>query len=388
MVSTMQQLRHSLHQAPELSGTETHTAATVAAVLSTYGPDELYTEIAGCGVLARFAGSRPGPRVMLRCELDAVPIQETNEFEYRSMHDGVSHKCGHDGHMAILLETARRLCEQRPESGEVMLLFQPAEETGVGAAAVRNDPVFQEFQPDYVFALHNIPGYALGTVVVREHAMCCASRGLIICMEGQTAHAAEPECGVSPTTTVVELIDFFQEIQARYAKPGDEVVLLTLVGASIGNRTFGNTPKHAEIFVTLRSEDNATLDSIDEEVRARARELCEQRGIACRFEVDDSFPATRNAPEAVEFIRQACKINAVECIEPPQPIRWSEDFGHFTELATGALFALGAGEDHANLHESHYDFPDELIDRGADMFLAIIEQVQQAIRTGRAQSVA
>jgi amidohydrolase len=367
MAIKLQQLRHSLHQAPELSGAETHTAATVAAVLSTYGPDELRTGIAGCGVLARFAGAQPGPRVMLRCELDAVPIHETNDFEDSSMHDCISHKCGHDGHMAILLETARRLCEQRPESGEVMLLFQPAEETGVGAAAVREDPVFQEFKPDYVFALHNIPGYALGTVVVREHAMCCASRGLIICMEG-----------VAPTAIVVELIDFFQQIQDRYAKPEDEVVLLTLVGTSIGNRTFGNTPKHAEIFVTLRSQDNATLDSIDEEVRARARELCEQRGIACRFEVDDEFPATRNAPEAVEFIRQACKNNAVECIEPPQPIRWSEDFGHFTELATGALFALGAGEDDAKLHESHYDFPDELIDRGADMFLAIIEQVQQA----------
>lgn len=375
MTSAMQQLRHSLHQKPELSGEEHDTANTVAAILSTYGPDELMTEVGGYGLLARFKGNASGPRVMLRCELDAVPIQETNEFEYRSIYAGVSHKCGHDGHMAILLETARRLCEQRPDRGEIMLLFQPAEETSVGAYAVCNDEKFQQRKPDYCFALHNVPGYPLGSVVVREHSMCCASRGLIICLQGQTAHAAQPECGNSPTAAVVGLIEHCNEIESRYQEADDEIVLLTLVGTRIGNRTFGNTPKFAEIFVTLRSQKNTTLDKIDDEVRNKVAALCEQYDLDHSFEKEDDFPATVNDPQAVAIIRAACNSMDVACCEPDKPIRWSEDFGYFTQQTTGALFGLGAGEDHAGLHDSEYDFPDELIDRGADMFIAISAQL-------------
>lgn len=375
MTSAMQQLRHSLHQKPELSSEEHDTANTVAAILSTYGPDELMTEVGGYGLLACFKGNASGPRVMLRCELDALPIQETNEFEYRSIYDGVSHKCGHDGHMAILLETARRLCEQRPDRGEVMLLFQPAEETSVGAFAVCNDEMFQQHKPDYCFALHNVPGYPLGSVIVREHSMCCASRGLVICLQGQTAHAAQPECGNSPTAAVVELLNHCNEIESRYQGADDEIVLLTLVGTSIGNRTFGNTPKFAEIFVTLRSQKDATLDKIDAEVRNKVAALCEQYGLHYSFEEEDDFPATANAPQAVDIIRAACNSEDVACVEPDNPIRWSEDFGYFTQQSTGALFGLGAGEDHAGLHDSEYDFPDKLIDRGADMFIAISAQL-------------
>ena len=154
---------------------------------------------------AEFTGQAPGPTVLLRCELDGLPIREISEHPYRSEIPGKGHLCGHDGHMVCLLGVARVL-RQRPARGRVILLFQPAEETGAGAQAVIEDPRWPELRPDVAFAYHNLPGRPLGEIGLRPGPGNCASRGMQVLLEGKSSHAAAPEDGLSPAAAMATLM--------------------------------------------------------------------------------------------------------------------------------------------------------------------------------------
>ncbi|MBE9080318.1 amidohydrolase [Romeria aff. gracilis LEGE 07310] len=235
------QLRRRLHRQPELSGAEFQTAQQILHFFADLKPDETLTELGGTGVAFVFSGAEPGPTVLLRCELDALPIQEENTFAHRSTAAGCAHKCGHDGHMAILAAVGIQLAAQRPLRGRVVLLYQPAEETGQGAAAVIADEKFSQIRPDYVFALHNLPGQPLGQVVVRSGTFSCASRGVTITLLGKTAHAAQPETGISPAAAMCQLIDELSQLPTRLGF-GDELAFATVVGARLGEKAFGTSP--------------------------------------------------------------------------------------------------------------------------------------------------
>lgn len=370
MINTAQNARQILHQWPELSGQEQATATRIAEWLKPFQPNKLLTDVGGYGVLAVFGESGPG--IMLRCELDALPIQETNDFEHRSQHAGVAHKCGHDGHMAILLEVAKRLHQQPGNSGRIILLFQPAEETGAGAAAVAADPQFQALNPNYAFALHNMPGYPLGSVILRQGTMNCASRGVIIKLQGKTAHAAQPETGHSPALAMAALIN---ELSA-YADSsgGGQLAMVTVVGARLGDKAFGTAPAQAELYVTLRSETQTGMQMMLNTIEQRVAALCQQYQLQSEQFFEDVFPATVNTPAGADFIRQSAINNAFPLIELAESIRWSEDFGHLMNGCEGGLFGLGAGKQHAALHNPDYDFPDALIGVGADLFMDIVKQ--------------
>ena len=204
--------RKHLHQNPELSNLEHQTAQKVVDYLTPLLPDQILTEIGGTGVAVIFNGEQPGDHVLFRCELDALPIHEKNNFAHRSNVDGVSHKCGHDGHMAILCGLAEKFSHNRAFSGKRILLFQPAEETGEGAIAVTKDKQFKTLEVDYCYALHNLPGIPLGQVQIRAGTFNCASQGLSIKLTGVTAHAAYPEKGNSPAPAMVELIKQLTEM--------------------------------------------------------------------------------------------------------------------------------------------------------------------------------
>ncbi len=165
-------LRKDLHCNPELSGKEKNTSAKIKNFISQFNPDEVISNIGGNGIAFIFKGKEEGKTILFRSELDALPISEQNDFEYKSSVENVSHKCGHDGHMTILSGLASLLKNKKPDRGKVVLLFQPAEETGEGAAKVLEDKKFEQINPDYVFALHNLPGYPAGSVVIKNGNFC------------------------------------------------------------------------------------------------------------------------------------------------------------------------------------------------------------------------
>ena len=242
-------LRKHIHKHPELSGSEHDTAKFIIKQFSQLKPHRVYESVGGTGLAFCFDSPKEGPNVLFRCELDALPIQEINRFEHKSIFDGVSHKCGHDGHMAIIMALAEKVSENLPKKGSVTFLFQPAEETGEGAISVINDPQFAHFKPDYAFALHNLPGHPMGKVLIREGSFNCASRGMTIELEGKTAHAAYPETGISPALVLADLIQTLPDLANSLSK--DQLVMLTLIHCSMGEEAFGTSAGSGKLLATI-----------------------------------------------------------------------------------------------------------------------------------------
>lgn len=367
-------LRKELHQYPELSGYENETVARIQEVMASANPSREISGLGGHSIAFIFEGEQPGPTTLLRCELDALPIQEDLPIPHCSSRPGVSHKCGHDGHMAILAGIGLWLGKQHLVDGQIILLFQSAEETGEGARALVKDPAFHHIQPDYAFALHNLPGYPLGTVMVKSGTFNCASRGIIIELEGHTSHAAHPEEGNSPALAMCELIKYLDKLPADLI-PGEEIAFATVVHAKVGEIAFGTSPGKAVVMATLRAETNGTIDKIYNDVIGFSNKLCRDNQLRMRISEQDVFDASINHPEAVDKILFIGKKynNVIGLIH--DPYRWSEDFGAISNTCKGAMFGLGAGEGVAPLHHPDYDFPDELISIGMDMMQGIIQEL-------------
>ncbi|MBX0335025.1 amidohydrolase [Pontibacter sp. HSC-14F20] len=369
-------LRHHLHQHPELSGLEYETSHTLQNFLQRYQPDEIVSELGDTGFAAIFHGKKPdaGPTVLFRAELDALPILEKNELTYTSIQKGVSHKCGHDGHMATLVGLASMLHQQPLSKGRVVLLFQPAEETGAGAWAVLHTPAFQKIAPDYVFALHNLPPLPMGHVLVRSDAFAAASVGLKIQLYGKESHAAEPENGQNPGEGMSELIQAFT-ILARDQHHFQDLTLLTVVHARLGDVAFGTNPGFATVMATLRAFEQDDLNKLKSLAIEAVKLVSHKYNLKYNSEWVEEFPATKNSAEATALVKQAALDLNMDVIRAVKPVRWSEDFGHFTNLYKGAYFGLGSGPNRPQLHHADYDFPDELIPVGASLFYRIAESV-------------
>lgn len=366
------QIRRHLHQYPETAGEEAATAQNIYDWLHQHTGFRCYRHIGGHGLVAVKSFDNPGPTVLLRCELDALPIQERMGIAHHSRNQGCAHKCGHDGHMTILLGVAERLQQQPPSKGTVALLFQPAEETGEGAPAVLKDPQWPIVHPDWVFALHNVPGYPLGQILCRPNVMCAASRGMEITLQGTTAHAAEPENGNSPAMALAELIAQFSDPLSQ-PDSAQQQSWRTVVGARLGDKAFGVAPGDARLWLTLRSESDAGMATLIAACEQHTAEIAQRQNLQHQFNYEDVFPATVNHPQAFNIIQNA--IDAENMDPLTRPFRWSEDFGHFTQRYPGALFGIGSGEQCADLHHPDYDFPDALIAPAVATFIAIINEI-------------
>jgi amidohydrolase len=373
-INELADLRKHLHKFPELSGFEKNTAKEITRFAQRYSPDKIVENIGGNGVAVVFEGVSPGKTVLLRCELDALPIDEKNDIPHRSTVAGVSHLCGHDGHMAIMAGMIMRISENRPQKGRVILLFQPSEETGEGAQNVIRDEKFKSLTPDIVFALHNIPGFPINSVVIKNNEFASSSKGMIIKLIGKTSHAAHPEKGINPALAVSQIIQKMLEI-TNENKLLKDFALITVVGVKVGSRAFGTSAGDGEIMVTLRSSKNEDMEIISDECVRVSQAISLKYGLALKIEFAEHFPATVNNPQYAEIIRESAIDCGLKTEEIENPFRWSEDFGHFTSNFKGAMFGLGSGTDFPSLHNPDFDFPDELIDSGINMFYTIVKKV-------------
>ncbi|MDR4987394.1 MAG: amidohydrolase [Bacteroidales bacterium] len=367
LLSEIKKLRKTLHQYPELSGKEKNTALRLKAYLQEQNPDILIERIGGYGLAAVFESGNKGPSLLFRADMDALPIEESNTFAHRSKNKGVAHKCGHDGHMAMLAGFASILRKQRPQQGRVILLFQPEEETGQGAAKVLADPQLSTFKPDYVFAIHNLPGFKKKSVVIREGPFASASTGMIIKLNGKSSHAAHPEQGQSPVHMMLELMQSLLAIPEQSDSFRD-FVLVTIIHARLGEVAFGTNPGKATVMATLRTYLNDDMDSLKRIAADLVKNLEGRYGIPCEISYTEEFPATVNHSDACALVNKAVSKAGAETLLIEKAFRWSEDFGHFTQKFRGCLFGIGAGTAHPSLHNHDYDFPDELTETGISMF--------------------
>lgn len=376
MTDRLTALRHDLHQHPDVAGTESRTARRIVDFLNQFAPSVLLEGLGGHGVAAVYAFGTGGPTVLFRCELDALPIQESNAFAHQSITPGVSHKCGHDGHMAIVAGLAPWLRQCTFAGGRVILLFQPAEETGKGAAAVLNDSRFVQLQPDYVFALHNVPGFAMHQLLWQPKQYSATVQSIAVRLFGRESHAAEPENGINPARAIAELLQSFSQF-AQPDRTDPDFALITPVHVVMGQKQYGISAGYGELHLTLRTWRTDRMAEIATNMTECLAIIAGLHGLRYETEWFDYFPATMNNDFCNEVLLQAAAENGLTIMQQPTPFKFGEDFGWFTGRYPGAMFGLGAGEQTPALHNPDYDFPDELIDTGLNLFKRIAERLME-----------
>ena len=370
----LESLRHKLFKSAELSGNEKETNKIINRFLEKTNPDVHLKNVGGYGIIAIYKGVEDGRNIMLRADIDGLNIplmstdngqQATDVFELSAvstkcqssklkvqsskLNAQSSHRCGHDGHATILCGLAMRLGKKRPAKGNVILLFQPAEETGEGAKAVINDPQFRDLKIDTAFALHNLPSYAKHQIVVKKDCFASASLGLKLIFDGKTSHASQPEKGNNPQIVVTTLLDAFQRKYENLKKDKHHTIL-TITRVVIGEETFGVTPGHAEIWMTLRSQDDKALQNLTESTIGLCEYISKEYRLNFSHSIHEDFAATMNSGDNTEIVRQAARDLKLSVNEIKEPFPWSEDFGRFGNICPICLFGLGCGLEHEPLH--------------------------------------
>ena len=372
---TLEKIRKELHKFPEVSEKEYETKKRIQAFLKEHTSCDVLP-VAKTGLLAIFDGNKEGKTVMLRADIDALPIQEINSFEHKSVNEGVSHKCGHDGHTAILLGVAKLLTEKPLHKGKIVLLFQPSEENGRGAQSVLEDSSFKELNIDYAFALHNLPGFTKQEIVVKKNEFTSNVKSVVITLEGKTAHAAEPEKGFNPANAIAEILHFIKQ-ETKNTPEDSDFFLATPVHITMGEKAYGVSAGYGEVHLTLRSWSTSLMNEKQQKIEQLLQKLEEKEKLNINTSWFEEFYANKNDKEAVDYIKKAATKQKLSINEITTPFKWGEDFGLFTQQFKGAIFGLGAGKDTPALHNPDYDFPDEVTVTGAQLFYNILKEVQQ-----------
>lgn len=372
-IQKLTSLRRHLHQHPELSGEEEKSAAELYKYVQEKNADELLKKIGGHGIIATWDSGQSGKHIMIRADFDALPIAEINDFEHRSVYENISHKCGHDGHATILCGVANYLSEKKINSGKVSLLFQPAEETGQGARIMLEDENFPEYKFDHVFALHNLPGFPLHQIVVKNDSFTPSVTSIIIELKGKTAHAAEPEHGRNPAFALAEILRQVIQLENNFPEKEDMAVIAP-VHMTAGEKAYGVAAGEGSIHFTIRCWTHEKLQALQEKIETISKKIAAENGLEIYTSNTETFVANYNDAVATDFVRTSAKKNFLDLKEINSGLKWGEDFGLFSQRFTGCMFGIGSGQNCPALHNPDYDFPDEIIETGVKVFTGIINE--------------
>lgn len=362
MADEMAAWRRDLHRHPELGYRETRTAAFVAEALRGFGLDAVETGIGGTGVVGVLhgAGGRgdEARTILLRADMDALPIDEATGAAHASTNPGVMHACGHDGHTAMLLGAAKRLAQTRDFDGTVVFVFQPAEEGGAGAKAMLDDGLLDRFPARAVFGMHNMPGLPVGRFAFRPGPTMALSDEFSIAITGKGAHAAMPHLGRDPILAGATLVQALQSIVARRVDPVDPAVLS--VTQFHGGAAQNVIPETVALGGTIRAFSTETHAFIRAEAARQCAALGEAFGVEIAFRPSATpYPPVINDAETTAFAGAvlADLVGEAALVRDPPLIMGGEDFAFLAQARPGAFVFIGNG-DSASLHHPAYDFND------------------------------
>ena len=366
--------RHDFHRHPEILYDVQRTATIVAEKLHSFGCDEVVSGIGKTGVVGIIKGRQTASNkvVGLRADMDALPITELNTFDHRSTIAGKMHGCGHDGHTAMLLGTAKILCDTRNFNGVAALIFQPAEEGGAGGYAMVQDGMMERFAIKQVFGMHNMPGLPLGQFAIRSGTIMAAADFFDIEIEGVGGHAARPHLCVDPIVAGAHLITAIQTLASRVADPIDNVVIS--ICEFHAGETYNVIPETALLRGTARFLLEATRDKIE----AQLAQMCDTLGAAfgarAKLIYKRLYPRTVNDPTATAFAAAvAAKVVDADNVDADiPPMMGGEDFSFMLQVRPGSMILLGNGDTYG-LHHPRYDFNDDAIAYGCAYWIKLIE---------------
>jgi len=370
--------RRDLHAHPELLYDVHRTAASVTEKLRAFGCDEVVTGIGRTGVVGVIRGGKPGGRkvIGLRADMDALPIEEATNLAYASKTPGKMHACGHDGHTAMLLGAARYLAETRNFAGEAVVIFQPAEEGGAGAAAMIKDGLMDRFAVDQVYGMHNYPGIPVGSFAIRSGPIMAATDSVDIRIEGLGGHAARPHKCIDSVLVGAQLITALQSIVSRSIDPLESAVI-SMCEFHAGN-TRNVIPQTAELRGTVRTLTEQVRELVEKRVREIVAGVAQMTGAKIDLEYERGYPVVVNHASQTEVATQVAKeiagaANVREC----PPLMGAEDFAYMLEQRPGAFIFCGNGNS-AGLHHPAYNFNDEAIVYGTSYWIKLVENTLAA----------
>jgi len=367
-------LRRDFHAHPELGFQETRTAEIVAARLRELGYDEVHTGIATTGVVGVMRGTRPGKTIMLRADMDGLPIEEENAVPYRSTHAGTMHACGHDGHVAILLGAAHAIAERRAElPGTVCLVFQPAEEGYGGGQAMVEAGVLERFGIERAYGLHLASTHAVGLVGMREGPFYASSDSIEITIEGKGGHGASPHLSIDPIYVAGEFIVAVQQIVSRRIDPLEPAVIT--IGAIHGGTTHNVIPSRVKLLGTVRAFDAGVRAAMAGRIEQVLRGVCEAAGATYTFDYLWRYPVTSNDAEQTRYVRALAErtVGTEQVAEIPR-IMGAEDFSFFAERVPACFFNIGSNGGEASAwphHHAKFDIDERALAVGTRMMTAL-----------------
>ena len=366
--------RHHLHAHPELSFEEIETARFVADKLEGWGY-EVARNVGGHGVVARLKVGSGSKSVAIRADMDALPITEETGLAYASTVPGRMHACGHDGHTTMLLGAAEYLARTRRFDGTVNLIFQPAEEAGVGsgAQAMIADGLFERFPCDAIFGLHNHPGAPAGHWLMRSGPLMAAADTVRITITGRGGHASRPHLTVDPVVTACTLVVSLQSIVSRNVDPTQTAVIT--VGAIHAGEASNVIPNTATLSLSVRSFEPTIRALLEQRIHAMTQAVAEGHGATAEVLFEHGYPVVVNSDAETAFARSVAEeLFGIENVSTCHLIPGSEDFAYFLEQLPGSFLRLGNGVDSQILHSSKYNFADESLTVGAAMWARLAEK--------------
>jgi amidohydrolase len=366
-------MRRDLHMHPELGFEEHRTAGIVADRLRRLG-FEVHEGVGRTGVVGVMRGNRPGKTVMLRADMDALPITEEREHAYRSQIDGAMHACGHDGHVAILLGAAALIAERKEDlSGTVCLVFQPAEEGLGGAKVMIEDGLFERFGIERAYGLHLSTKYSTGTLGFREGPMYASSDSIEIEIEGVGGHGSAPHDAVDPIFTSAQFITSVQQIVSRQVDPLEPAVVT--IGAIHAGTTHNVIPRTARMLGTVRAFSADVRDEMPKRIERILRSCCDGSGANYTFDYLWRYPVTSNDPEQTRYARAlATETVAEDLVVDATMLMGAEDFSFFAQRVPACFYTLGCSGDRNTSHPHHsslFDIDEAALPNGVAMMAAL-----------------
>ncbi|MBK2001131.1 MULTISPECIES: M20 aminoacylase family protein [Campylobacter] len=362
-------IRHQIHENPELGFDEIQTARLVAKKLKDFGY-EVYEGIGKTGVVGVLKKGNNDKKIGLRADMDALPMQECAQVDYKSKKENIMHACGHDGHTSSLLLAAKYLAKQE-FNGTLNLYFQPAEEGLGGANEMIKDGLFEKFDSDFIFGWHNMPFGSSKKFYLKKGAMMASSDSYTLEVIGKGGHGSAPEKTKDPIYVASLLVIALQSIVSRNVAPQNSAVVS--IGSFNSGYAFNIIPDNAVLKVSIRSLDNETRKLTEEKLHKICQGIADANDVEIKISKEIIAPITINNDEAVEFASEVAKeiFGEENCEFNHQPLMGSEDFGFFCEMRKCA-YAFLENENDIYLHNSHYIFNDELLPRAASYYASLV----------------
>ena len=372
-------LRQDLHRHPELGLQEFRTSALLASQLEAWGY-QVTRGLASTGLVAQLRRGQGSKRLGLRADMDALPVQEANTFAHRSVHAGVMHACGHDGHTAMLMAAAKHIAEEVDFSGTLNLIFQPAEEHPGGAQLMIAQGLFERFPCDAVFAAHNMPGIAAGRLVFIEGPAMASSDDVTITLTGMGGHGAMPHRAHDPIVAAASIVMALQTIVSRNVDPLQTAVIT--VGSLVAGQANNVIPHSARLELSVRALDPGVRDLLQERITALVHAQAQSLGVQANIDYKRDYPVLVNSARETELARQVGieLLGAERVTRQGRPLTGSEDFAFMLEHCPGSYFMIGngAGEGQAAhacmVHNPGYDFNDDILPVGAAFWVLLTQR--------------